>query len=38
MSESKKTNWSKIFKIIGEFIVAILTALFASNFVLPNFI
>lgn len=33
MSEEKKSVWPKIAKIIAEFIVAIVTALFASSFV-----
>lgn len=33
MSEDKKTKWIKIIKVIGEFLVALVTALFASSFV-----
>lgn len=38
MSTEKKTvNWLKVAKVVGEFLVALVTALFASNFCLPLF-
>ena len=38
MSKEKNApNWAKIIKIVGEFIVAIITAIFASSYVLPIF-
>lgn len=38
MSDEKKFPWSKVIKVIGEFIVAILTAIFASSYALPFFL
>ena len=35
MSEKKNINWPKLIKIVAEFIVAFVTALFASSFCVP---